>query len=228
MNYSSRIRRALAKTLSGHALPIPRSIKRVTFNDTVQFHTTTGRFRTRFSSNEDEDDEEEEDGASSSPVLRFFSAGFSASAAGGLSPEEPMSSSPSPATPITTTAAAVTGQRKKNRPPSIMPSARDRKQLQEQDDLEAQGSAGGREPGISVVSNGRSISVSTTALTSGAGASTVAKKLVSTITIALPPLSRPRKQQQQQQPISPAMTIAATSTTSAAGAATTSTTTTNM
>ncbi|KAK3841009.1 MAG: hypothetical protein J3R72DRAFT_161795, partial [Linnemannia gamsii] len=229
MNYSSRIRRALAKTLSGHALPIPRSIKRVTFNDTVQFHTTTGRSRTRFNSNE-EDEEEEEDGASSSPVSKFFSSGFSASAAG-MSHEEPMSSSPLPATPIATDASGMKGQRK-TRPPSIMPPARDRKQLQEQDDLEAQGSPGVRATGISVVSNGRSIPVSTATMTSGTGTSTAAKKLVSTITIALPPLSRPRKQQQQQQqqqqPISPVMTIVATSTTTAAGAATTSTTTTNM
>ncbi|KAG0368693.1 hypothetical protein BGX24_002733, partial [Mortierella sp. AD032] len=223
MNYSSRIRRALAKTISGHALPIPRSIKRVTFNDTVQFHTTTGRSRTRFNNNE-EDKEEEEDGMSSSPVSRFFSSGFSASAAG-MSHEEPMSSSPLPATPIATAASGMKGQRK-TRPPSIMPPARDRKQLQEQDDLEAQGSSGVRATEISVVSNGRSIPVSTATMTSGTGASTAAKKLVSTITIALPPLSRPRKQ--QQQPIPPVMTIVATSTTTAAGAATTSTTTTNM
>ncbi|KAF9140419.1 hypothetical protein BG015_001670, partial [Linnemannia schmuckeri] len=238
VNYSSRIRRALVKTFSGHAIPLPRSIKRVTFNDTLQFHTTTTNRRPRMrfgdedeEEDEDDNDEEEADSTNSSPVLRFFSEGFGAGEV--LSPEEPMSTSPSPSVPLLVPGGG--GKKvKKNRPPSIMPSAWDRRQLQEQDDLEDTAStvataaqeAGGRSNGFSVVSNGRSIPISTTSMTSGTS-TTMGKKLVSTITIALPPLSRPRKQlQQPQSPASPVVTIAATSTTSAAGAATTSTTTT--
>ncbi|KAG9067571.1 hypothetical protein KI688_012356 [Linnemannia hyalina] len=216
MSYSSRIRRALVKTLSGHANPLPRSMKRVTFNDTLQFHTTTTnrRPRARFG---DEDDEEDEDGdeeeEESSPVLLFFSGEFGAGVT--LSPEGPMSTSPTPSVPLLVHGGGK--KVKKDRPPSIMPSVRDRRQLQEQDDLQEMTAVvqetGARSSGFSVVSNGRSIPVSTTAMRPGFSTST-GKILASTITIALPPLSRPRKQQQQSQtPTSPVMTIAATSTT---------------
>ncbi|KAG0043795.1 hypothetical protein BGZ89_006310, partial [Linnemannia elongata] len=98
MSYSSRIRRALVKTLSGHAIPLPRSMKRVTFNDTLQFHTTTTNRhqpRARFGDEDDEEEEDEdEEDEDSSPVLRFFSGGFGAGVT--LSAEEPMSTSPTP------------------------------------------------------------------------------------------------------------------------------------
>ncbi|KAF9301503.1 hypothetical protein BGZ91_009559, partial [Linnemannia elongata] len=136
MSYSSRIRRALVKTLSGHAIPLPRSMKRVTFNDTLQFHTTTTNRRQPRARFGDEDDEEEEDedeeDEDSSPVLRFFSGGFGAGVT--LSAEEPMSTSPTPSVPLLVPGGGK--KVKKNRPPSIMPSARDRRQVQEQDDLE--------------------------------------------------------------------------------------------
>ncbi|OAQ28099.1 hypothetical protein K457DRAFT_20513 [Linnemannia elongata AG-77] len=235
MSYSSRIRRALVKTLSGHAIPLPRSIKRVTFNDTLQFHTTTTNRRQPRARFGDEDDEEEEDedeeDEDSSPALRFFSGGFGAGVT--LSPEEPMSTSPTPSVPLLVPGGGK--KVKKNRPPSIMPSARDRRQVQEQDVLEDMAAAaavqetGAQSSRFSVVSNGRSIPVSTTTMTPGFS-TTAGKKLVSTITVALPPLSRPRKQQQQQSQTttSPVMTIAATSTTTASGSATTTTTTTSM
>ncbi|KAG0319305.1 hypothetical protein BGZ97_002418 [Linnemannia gamsii] len=248
MNYSSRIRRALVKTLSGHAIPLPRSIKRVTFNDTLQFHTTTtNRRRARFGDEDDEEEEDEEDededeadSTSSSPVLRFFSAGFSGTSELAISPKAPMSTSPSTSTPSPVPGRGSWKKEKKNRPPSIMPSARDRLQLQDQDDLEDLAAATLQQEDVrsggvfNVVSNGRSIPVSTTTMTPGA--STMGKKLASTITIALPPLSRPRKQQplapqqqQQQQaqmPVSPMFSITATSTSSAAATTTSTATTT--
>ncbi|KAK3824460.1 MAG: hypothetical protein JOS17DRAFT_792728 [Linnemannia elongata] len=230
MSYSSKIRRALVRTLSGHAIPLPRSMKRVTFNDALQFHTTTTNRRPRahFGVEDDEEDEDEDEDEESSPVLRFFSGGFGAGVT--LSREEPMSTSPTPSVPLLVPGGGK--KVKKNRPPSIMPSARDRRQLQEQDDLEDMTAAvqetGSRSSGFSVVSNGRSIPVSTTTMTPEVS-TTTGKKLVSTITMSLPPISRPRKQQHQPQtPTSPAMTIAATSTTTASGSATTTTTTTSM
>ncbi|KAF9924422.1 hypothetical protein FBU30_005626 [Linnemannia zychae] len=242
--YSSRLRRALVKTLSGHALP--RGMKRVTFNDHVQFHTTTTFFhssRARFGDeddneddNEDEvdnNDEEDASSTSSSPVLRFFSAGFSSPSGVDLSPQEPLSASPIPATAIlgnNTNANQGTGKKnRKHRPPSIMPAARDRKALQELDELEEMKEKGeearnaNESSRFSIVSNGRSIPISTL------GSQSTPRK---TITIGLPPLSRPRRQQRQQQqqqsPLpSPMMTptvgsAIATSTIAAASATTTS------